>query len=162
MKINPPAIRLPGRAPALEGQSGVSLVELLGVLGILGIALGITAVNLRPMAAPLQTGAVLLEGFLRQSRLQAMATTTAYRVSPNGTTKFAAEYAESCSATTWTSAPDLNLELPSGVVASPAKFLVCFSSRGISNQNAVVTLSHPSYGSKQIEVLLGGTTRLLE
>ncbi len=140
----------------------MTLIELLLVLAILALSLGIAVLHLRPMATPLKTGAVLTEGFLRMARLQAMATTSAYRVSPSSSTRLAAETAASCSATTWTSVANMDLELPRGVATSDTSWSVCFSSRGISNNNLTIGLYHTSYGSEQIEVLLGGTTRLLE
>ena len=45
----------------MRKQSGVSLVELMAVLAITGIAVGIAALYLRPMEAPLQTATANLE-----------------------------------------------------------------------------------------------------
>ena len=39
-------------------------------------------------------------------------------------------------------------------------WVVCFNARGISSNNLTVTLSHPDRGSRQVEVLLGGATRV--
>jgi hypothetical protein len=44
---------------------------------------------------------------------------------------------------------------------SSTSWQVCFSSRGVSGNNTTVTLQHPSNGSRRVEVLVGGTTRVL-
>ena len=69
--------------------------------------------------------------------------------------------AANCSATTWTSDPDVQLELHDGVTFADTSWTVCFSSRGISDTNLVITLSHPHSGTRDVELLLGGTTRVL-
>ena len=143
------------------GQSGLSLVELLAVLAIMGLSLGMTALYLKPAEAPLQTGAVLLEGYFRQARFKAMANTSAYRIKPGMNGLLRSEYANSCSDTTWTPSNSLNLTLPEGVNMTEIDWIVCFSARGVSSDNVVVTLTHPEYGTKQVEVLLGGTTQVL-
>jgi hypothetical protein len=146
----------------MKRDRGSSLGELLVVLAIIGLSVGIAAMNLRPMETPLQTGAALLEAVFHQARLQAIATTSAFRVIPAGSSQLRAEYADSCMDTTWSPEPSLRVEFPDGVSQSPTTWSVCFSSRGISTNNVVVTLSHPQYGQRRIEVLLGGTTRVLE
>jgi Tfp pilus assembly protein FimT len=142
-------------------QRGATLVEALVVLGVLGLAVGATALALRPLQSPIDTGTTLLEGFLRQARLNAIATTSAYRVSPSSTSRLRTTYASSCSATTWTTDADMTLALPSGVTMTSTSWSVCFSSRGISNANTLVTLQHPTNGSRKVEVLVGGTTRIV-
>jgi hypothetical protein len=71
------------------------------------------------------------------------------------------ESAATCSDTTWTTDGDLRLELPGGVTMNDTTWSVCFSSRGISLNNITVTLVHTKYGTRDIEVLLGGTTRII-
>ena len=56
----------------------------------------------------------------------------------------------------------MKLNLPQGVTLTDTSWSVCFSSRGISSDNVVLTLQHDVYGSEQVEVLLGGTTRVVE
>jgi hypothetical protein len=90
-----------------------------------------------------------------------MATTSAHRVSPSDASNLAVEYANTCSDTTWTTDGNMELKLPDGVTMSDTSWSVCFSSRGISLNNVTVTLGHTKYGTRDIEVLLGGTTRIL-
>lgn len=140
----------------------MTLTELLVVLAILGISVTAATQNLRPLETPLQTGASLVQGMFRQARLRAIASTSAYRVSPAGSQILIAETAASCAETTWTSDPDVLVEMPDDVTMSPTSWTVCFSGRGLSTNNVTVTLNHPYYGTREIEVLLGGTTRVIE
>lgn len=145
----------------MNGQHGFSMTELLVVLAIMGLSAAIGSLYLDPMSTPIESGAVQLEGFFRQARLRAMATTSAHRVKPTDGSNLMVETASNCSATTWTTSGDLVQELPSGVTMTDTSWSVCFSSRGISLNNVTVTLTHSKYGTRDIEVLLGGTTRIL-
>ncbi len=64
-------------------------------------------------------------------------------------------------ARTWTTEPHSVLDLPRGVTMTDTAWTVCFTRRGISTANVVVTLSHPDLGSIRVEVLLGGGTRVI-
>ena len=145
----------------MRQAAGMSLVELLVVLAVAGIALGASALYLRPMEAPLQTGATDLEGFLRQARGRALATTSAYRIVPSNSRVIEAEFAANCGASTWTSDSGVVLELPRQVTMTDTSWSVCFNSRGLADSNLVVSLTHPSAGSRQVEVLRGGAARVL-
>lgn len=145
----------------MHAQRGFTMTELVVVVAIMGLSLAIGSLYLEPMETPLQSGAIRMEAFFRQARLSAMATTSAYRVAPSDSSNLAVEYAATCSASTWTTEGDMELELPKGVTVSDTSWSVCFSSRGISLNNITVTLQHSKYGTRQVEVLLGGTTRIL-
>ena len=145
----------------MHNERGALLAELLVVLAVLALGVGLALMNLRPMETPLQAGTSMTQGVFRQARLQAIATTSAFRVVPFGNDQLRAQHAESCTSTTWTLDTNLIVDLPNGVTMSPTTWSVCFSSRGISTNNVVVTLSHPQYGLRRVEVLLGGTTRVM-
>ena len=55
----------------------------------------------------------------------------------------------------------IGIELPDGVSLDSTAWSVCFGSRGVSNSNVVVGLTHDEYGSRSVEVMLGGTTRIV-
>lgn len=146
----------------MNRQSGVTFVELLVVMAILGIGLGMASMFLKSTDNPLHTGGVLLEASFREARLLAIAETAAYRVLPRDSGAVRMERASTCADATWTGAEVPAVELPEGVVIQEEGWFVCFNSRGISSDNVVVTLAHASFGSRQVEVLLGGTTRVLD
>jgi hypothetical protein len=142
-------------------SAGSSMLELLAVLAIMGIGLGIGALYLRPIEAPLRSGGQLLEGMFKQARAKAIATTTAHRVRPFDDRTLVAELASSCSDLAWTVDPRMEVELPEGVTLDATAWSVCFNSRGTSSLNVVVTLEHPDQGQQTLEVLLGGSVRWL-
>ena len=75
----------------MRSERGMSLVELLATVAILGIALGMAALYLRPMGTPLGNGVSLTESFLREARSSALATTSAFRVRPEGPLELAGQ-----------------------------------------------------------------------
>ena len=91
-----------------------------------------------------------------------IAETAAYRLVPQGTRTVRMERAASCGDTTWTDAPTPSVPMPDGVTIVTEGWTVCFNSRGISSDNVVIELSHAEYGARKVEVLLGGTTRVLD
>jgi hypothetical protein len=139
-------------------EKGFTLLEALVSLGILGI----TVLNLEPLETPLAAGITLTESFLREARLSAVATTSAHRVSPTASHRLGVEEAAACSASTWTTVTGMNVNLPQGVTFSDTSWSVCFSSRGISADNITIELQHDQFGTRQVEVLLGGTTRIVQ
>ena len=95
----------------MSGQRGMTVVELLALLVILGIALSVAVMRLQPLASPVDSSTALLEGVFREARLNAIATMSAYRVSPANTTRLQGEKGASCSATTWSVDPSLSTAL---------------------------------------------------
>jgi type IV fimbrial biogenesis protein FimT len=148
--------------PVPTGESGMTLVEALAVLAIFGILIGISAVYLTPMEAPLKTGSEILETTFRQARASAIAKTSAYRVRPSSAGEVVGEYAASCGSASWIEEPKLYRDLPEEVTFPDQSWTVCFSPRGVASANVVVTLSHPELGTRQVEVMLGGVSRVLE
>ncbi len=139
----------------------MTVPELLAILALCGILLGISSLGLLRMEAPLDSGALMLDAALRQARVKAMATTAAYQVSPLDDTRLVASFADLCSATVWTLDPKLAVRLPEGVTLSDTTWGICFSGRGQADSNTVLTLQHPETGTRQVEVLVGGMTRVL-
>lgn len=137
-------------------------MEVLVALAIMAISLGIGSLYLTPIESPLRSGAALVESLCREARLNAIATTSAYRVRPATARRLIAERGASCAASSWTEDPATSLQLPQGVTVESTSWSVCFGSRGVSSDNQVIGLEHSQYGTIDVEVLLGGTTRVLE
>jgi Tfp pilus assembly protein FimT len=145
----------------MNRERGTSIVEALVVLAVIGLIAAGTVVRLEAAAAPVRTGAHELAGFFRQARARALAGSAAYRVFPDSDTLVAVERAKRCDATSWTPDPELTLELAAGVRLDDTTWTVCFSSRGTSADNVTIGVSHPEHGARQVEVMLGGSTRIL-
>lgn len=146
---------------SMKRQAGYSLIEALTVVALLGLAAGSAPLFLRRAEAPLDNGFSLTEAFLRRARARAVATTSACRVTPAGRGRLVVSHAATCGALAWTAEDDLALDLPRGVTLDDDTWSLCFDGRGLSNENRVIALSHPDYGTRSIEVLLGGATREL-
>jgi len=145
----------------MTGQRGTTLIELLGVLALIGVTVVAVVVRYQSVGNPLDTATSLLEGELREARLNAIATMSAYRVTPAATNRLQGDKGATCSATSWTGDSSLTNVLPTGVTMSPTTWSVCYSSRGISTANTTITLSHSTYGTRRVEVLVGGTSRVI-
>jgi hypothetical protein len=138
----------------------MSLVEALAVMAILSVGLTAATIRLQAAATPVETGALLVEGFLRQARARAIATTSAFRVFPDAG-GLATESASNCASTDWTPEPRLTLELPQGTSIAETVWTVCFTSRGVTTDTLTLTLVHPELASRRVEVFYGGSTRIL-
>ena len=145
----------------MSRSAGATFVELLVVLTLLGLVAGVTAMYLKPMETSTRDGAKQVEGFFKESRFKAMATTSAYRVRPESSSRLLAETAASCSSATWAADPAFSLDLPRGVTLGETAWSLCFGSRGISSQNLTVTVLQAGRPTRTVEVLLGGTARIV-
>ena len=150
-----------GEPSLLPASRGMSLVELLVALAIIGTVVTTAALYLRPLQAPLHSGVAELEGCIQRSRTAAMSTTSAYRLTPDGSGRITAQFAASCSASTWTNDPTISLQFPEGVRMSSTAWSLCFDPRGLPSSNLTIALTHPQFGTRSVEVMLGGATRTL-
>lgn len=141
---------------------GFTTIELLIVLGVLAVLFGIAFNDLRPLNNPLQNGASQVSGFLKQVRVRAMATTSAYRIEPatsNPNKVLITRYANTCTAAvTGTVDEQFRLELPDGVqLNQPDGWSICFNSRGFANAATTISVWKGAPSNKRdIQVLLGG------
>jgi prepilin-type N-terminal cleavage/methylation domain-containing protein len=144
-------------------RGGFSLVEALVVMALVGVVLGISANTFRGMTNDLENAVAETAGFFRQTRVKAMATTSAYRVVVNSSTELAAEWAATCSDLTWTNDAALTLRLRDhtkldGLTAGA--IVTCFNSRGVASGNPKLTV-HDRRGRKtEVEVFVGGGVRI--
>jgi prepilin-type N-terminal cleavage/methylation domain-containing protein len=126
---------------------GLTLVELVVVLAVLAVASGIMALNVRPFYNPLQDALSRTEGFVKQVRSKAMATTSAYRITLEGN-RLKAAYASTCRSTSFTEDLALQVEIPPEVAVTftPQGGVPCFNSRGLMVlQNASSHSGDPYY-----------------
>jgi len=149
------------RRAILKARSGFSLLELIVALTIFAVVVSIAALGLRNLEDPLGNATHQLEGILKQARAKAMATTSAYRVRPAGTTSggnqlLAVERSLRCGSSSWQADGSFaSLELPKQVSLPLTSWSVCFSSRGAADNNLVVTLEHDGQ-NRQVEIYLAG------
>lgn len=134
------------------------------LLAVLGIILSIAFINLRPLDSPIQDGLSTTSGFLRQVRAKAMATTSAYRIGFTSNQNAFTEYANSCTASSWTQDDSIKFQLPAEVQLSAPDWqslTICFNARGLVDAGKTLTLQDNRGTSKSLELMLGGGVRLL-
>lgn len=134
------------------------------LLAVLGVVLSIAFINLRPLDSPIQNGLSNTSGFLRQVRAKAMATTSAYRVRFTDAQNAYTEYANGCTASSWTRDDSVKFQLPLEVqLTSPDwhSLTICFNARGLADAGKTLTLQDSRGTSKSLELMLGGGVRSL-
>jgi type IV fimbrial biogenesis protein FimT len=139
--------------------SGFTLLEVLMVLSITTVLMGIAVFNFRALENPADNGAALVAGYLRKARAKAMASTSAYTISPSTSTILVATSGTTCNATTQTSDPEMNLELPSGATFAAVGWSLCYGSRGIANNSVDIQVSDAST-SRVVQAVLGGGVKI--
>lgn len=142
-------------------DAGFTLPELLVVIALVGLAAGAAALSFGGRTSSAHDGAGLVEAAFGQARASAMASTSAYRVRAVSSTRVIAETAPTCGSALWATDAGLGLTLPQGLTLAPADFQVCFNGRGLSDSNLIVVVSRGVGSSRSVEVLLGGTARVL-
>ena len=142
----------------MRSETGTSLVEILVVMVLLGIGLTTASFKLYAAASPVETAATLIEGFVRQARARAVATTSAVRIFPDGP-GLAMETSDRCTSTTWT--PETSsVELPAGTSIAESVWSLCFTSRGVTTDALTLTVVHDEMTPRHVEVFYGGSTRI--
>ncbi len=143
-------------------ERGYSIVELIVVLAMTMSLMSISVYNLRNLERPLKTGSAQLGGFFKQARSKAIATTSAYRVYAISSTQVATTYGVNCDNATTTFDSELTYNLPSELEFTDTSWEVCFSARGIANNNITVIMQDKEGQTSTVEVFLGGAVRIDE
>lgn len=141
-------------------RAGFTIIELVIVLTMVGLVATISLPRLRGLSNELENAARETGGFFRQTRAEAMTTTSAYRVISNSDRSLRAEFATGCSADDddWTLDTSMPFELrerASFLDLASDSTLICFNSRGVGNANPVLTILRAGR-TAEVEVFLGG------
>ena len=169
----------------MKHKNGVTFLEIAIILGILGIILTIgLPLALRDFADPLDDATTQLEGFFKQARTRALATTSASYFYPDVTTTphtIVVQRIPRCDQDSITKA-DSNtfpsgslwgldskqepLEIPDEIILETLNWGVCISSRGLVNLLGNTFTGKVSfyYSEKNrrtlVEMFLGGGVRV--
>lgn len=145
------------------GRSGFTLIELLVIIAIVGILAAIGFLNLRPLHNEARAAANDFAGTAKQARGRAMATTSAYRLVYQAPDRVAVEWRTTCGGTeTWTPEARFDLVLRDGTTVdglADGAELLCFTSRGVTQQSPTVTFRDALGRTATVEVFAGGAVR---
>jgi prepilin-type N-terminal cleavage/methylation domain-containing protein len=144
-----------------EYESGFSLLELLTTVSLASILTGIGIVNLRLLVGSSTNAAFELTSYLKHVRAKAIATTSAYTVRAVSNTNLISESSTNCTSLIRSADAQLAKTLPSGAQLNNTGWSVCFTSKGASTSNITIPLTDENSSSQSVEVLLGGTVRVL-
>jgi prepilin-type N-terminal cleavage/methylation domain-containing protein len=152
-------------------QRGFSLTEVLVALAVSGTLTAIAAPIIKFGTNPLKDSSSRLAGSLKLLRAKAVSQTSAYRlraVPGDSMPSLQVERATLCSDSVWTADPsftaedtalDRSVQLTQVVINGQPKpvdgWSICYSSRGLATQNAVLTLS-AGQRAQTITVFPGG------
>lgn len=133
-------------------------MDLLTTIALTGIVSGIAIFNFRGINDPLSDGTKGIAGYLRNARVRAISTTSAYRIYPISATRVVGAYAKRCSDTTFTSDPKMIFDLPTGAELTDTSWSLCYSGRGLPSTNETIYLGNGTTVAS-VDVYLGGGIR---
>ncbi len=142
------------------GSKGYTLLELMAALGIVGVLMGSAVSNLKELERPLSSTSSQLMGLFKQARARAISTTSAYFIEPDSSNTIVARFGTNCDDASPVDDDRLGIEIPSSVTMSDTSWSVCFTPRGLADQNITVYLQDNDFNYSSIEVFLGGAVKV--
>lgn len=148
----------------VRAKRGVTLIEFLIVVAIVGILAAIVAINLRPLHNEARAAANDFAGTVKQARGRAMVTTSAYRLVYWAPDRVEMQWRTTCGGSeTWTPEARFDLRLRDGTTVdglADGEELLCFNSRGTTDQSPTVTFRDAQGRTATVEVFAGGGVRV--
>jgi len=144
-------------------RTGFTIIELLVIIAIIGILAAIAAINLRPLHNEARAAANDFAATVKQARGRAMVTTSAYRLVYEAPDRVMVQWRTTCGGSeTWTPETRFDLQLRDGTTIDglvDGSELLCFNSRGVTDQSPTVTFRDALGRTATIEVFAGGAVR---
>ena len=144
----------------MRQERGFTLLESMVVLGLMTIMSAIAVLNLKKFDQTSSNGANQVAAQLKRARSYAMNSTVTVKVSPSTSNQLIATAAQTCSATTRTTIPELALTLPTGATFATTTWTLCYTSRGLSRDSLSIPVQDSSR-TRTVQVVLGGGVRVL-
>ena len=143
----------------MREESGFTLLELLVTISLAAVMTGFAVLNLKDLSNPALNAASDISGFLKLARSKALSTTSAYTISASSTDTLIATVGTTCSAAQ-TPDPSMTLFLADASLTD-ITWTICFSSRGFPDANVSIPVVDVYAGANTVEILLGGSIRIL-
>ncbi len=142
----------------MQAQTGFTLIELVVAVALVGVLMGVAVFEFRDVENPANNGAAQLASFFKETRAKALASTLAYTITPQSTTKIVTTKGKTCEAA---QTPDnlQSLTLPSGSSLLQTSWAICYNARGVSNNSFDIHIADEN-SSKVVQVVLGGGVRV--
>lgn len=144
----------------MRNERGFTIFELIVVMALSGIMAGIAIMNLNALSNPSENAAASLLGLFKQARARAISSTSAYFIVPTSSTQIVTQSGVNCADPAPVTDTTLSLNLPAGASLGATNWVVCFTSRGLSDSNTQVVVNDIHSQSRTIEVFLGGSVQL--
>lgn len=132
---------------------------MLVTLGLFGVLTLIAVQQLKDLDVAIVNASAELQGFFKQVRARAISTTSAYTVTPISSTEISTSYSTSCTSETTTADPQMVVELPLGAYLRSTDWSICYSPRGLPDDNIQIEVYDDDGVTKTVEVYLGGAVR---
>jgi len=139
-------------------ERGFTIFELVVVLGISAVMMTIGITNLRSLEDPLEVSVMEVQSFFKLTRARAISTTSAFTIVPVSRLRLETRVSETCGEADPDNDETLFLNLPDGTSLESTAWSVCYSSRGIADNNVMANIQDGRGNTKWVEVLLGGAT----
>jgi len=143
-----------------KSSQGFSLLEMLVTLSLMTSLFLIALNNLNSLHDPLDNAASELLGFFKQVRARSISTTSSYLVTPISSNQLEVTYAKNCTETTRQADSRLDLTLPSQVSFYTTDWSICYSARGLPDDNLSVQIIKSDGSNATVEIFLGGGVRI--
>lgn len=142
-------------------RRGFTIPELLVVLFMVSTIAGIAVYNFRTLVNPVQDAAAGMVSHFKVVRARALSSTSALTIRPVGLNQLVVESGVRCDDEDAEVEPQLQFTLPAGARLVDEEWQICFTSRGLAS-SAIDLDVRDEYGrTRTIEVLLGGSVRIL-
>ena len=148
--------------PSWQNEQGASLLQLVAALALMAVLSTIAVSNLKQSANPLADASFQATHYLRLVRSRAISQTLTLQVLPTSSTRLEAREVERCSDTSGETSNvlDLALAFPDGAWMTEIDWTVCFTARGLADENILFGITSTSGASRTAEIALGGGIRI--
>ena len=144
----------------VQNERGFTLIELVVTVSLMSLLSVMAIYQLHALENELDDSTTHVMALVKKTRGKALATTYAYTLRPTSASTITGSYGDNCSDTAPVVDPKLTYELPSTVTLMDTSWSICFSARGLADNQVDIELTDGAV-QRTIQVALGGGLKLL-